>query len=264
MQEGETQPTTKKTVVVNIFKVIIIGILVVLASRVPFLHKQYEFVDSEYSVEFRTHKDKYKQIVKNRDFELNKLVKDLEIEKITATQFTKQYQEVKENSRQNLKEYTKKKKQLLAKYKYKGFNAYYFFLFAIGTPIMALVLSFLFFYILMNPVTSMLKKFVFSIFGSLFLFTSSYFVLHAMFAEQVYNGDFPEDWYLTIIRYVPILISFTIPLLFYHYQTIEQNLKKAINNLIVFIAQSDKYIETDEKKKQHLEDSFEVFDEITK
>lgn len=65
------------------------------------------------------------------------------------------------------------------------------------------------------------------------------------------------------MRYVPILISFTIPLLFYHYQNMERKLKSIINKLIVFIIRSeDEYIDSKEKKKKHFEDSFDLYEEI--
>lgn len=254
---------TKRTVA-NIIKVLVIGILVVLASRVPFLHKKHEFVNSANSVEYKTHKSKYKEIINSRDFALGNLVNELEEGSLNTEQFIFNHRKVQELSSLELKEYTKIKKQLLSKYKYKGFNAYYLFLLNIGSSIMALVLCLLYFYTLINPVLSKSKKIVFSIYGSLFLFTSSYFILHALYAERVYSGDFPENWYLSIMRYVPIIVSLTIPILFYHYRTIEHNLKSVINKLIVFIGKSDKYIDSDLKKKEHLEDSFKVYDEITK
>ncbi len=262
-KEEETQPMMKKTAALNILKVLVIGILVVIATRIPFLHKKYEFVNSEYSIEYRTHKAKYKQIIKARDIAFGNLIKDLKNGKLSVTEFTKGYDKVKETSKLALQQYTKTKKQLLTSYQYKGFNAYFFFLLAIGMPIMSLVLCLLFFYILMNPVTTNLKKIVFSIYGSLFLFTASYFLLHALYAEQVYNGDFPENWYINIMRYVPVLVSFTIPILFYHYQTVERKLKSIISKLIVFIMKSeDEYIDSEEKKKKHFDDSFELYEEI--
>ena len=255
---------TKTTKGINIAKVITIGILVVFAARMPFLHKNYEFKNSIYSTEYKTHNAKYKPIIKKRDSSLESLLTSLEKGTISTTAYIHKVKEVKKESVLELKEFNDKRNALKQSYKYRGFISYYFFLFSIGTPIMAFVLCLLFFYILMNPVTTKLKKLVFSIYGSLFLFTASYFILHALYAEQVYNGDFPKEWYTHIIKYVPVFVSLTIPLLFYHYQAIEQNLKTIINKLIVFIAKSEEYIDSKEKKKKHFEESFNLYEEILK
>jgi len=255
--------TTNTRKVPNILKVLIIGILVVLATRVPFLHKQYEYVNSIHSIEYTTHKATYKPIIRKRDSSLELLLINLENGTISTEAYIESVKAVKKESILALKKFNIKKTNLKNNYRYKGFLSYSLFLFTIGTPIMTIVLCLLFFYIIMSPVTSNSKKIVFSIYGSLFLFTATYFVLHAFYAEQVYNGDFPKNWYKNIMRYVPVLISLTIPLLFYHYQTVEEKLKSIINKLIVFIRKSeDEYIDSKEKKKKHFEDSFDLYEEI--
>ena len=261
MQVGKQMKTEK---VINLLKVIIIGVLVVFAARMPFLHKNYEYVNSIYSTKFKHHDSKYKPIITKRNTTLDLLLSKLENGTITKENYIQKVKDIKNESTLALSIYNKKRNALIQSYKYRGFNAYYLFLLNIGTPIMAFVLCLLFFYVLINPVTTKIKKLVFSIYGSLFLFTASYFVLHALYAEQVYNGDFPKEWYTHIIKYVPVLVSLTIPLLFYHYQTIEQNLKTIINKLIVFIAKSEDYIESKEKKKEHFEKSFNLYEEILK
>lgn len=44
----------------------------------------------------------------------------------------------------------------------------------------------------------------------------------------------------------------------------ERKLKHNIQRLIAFIINSDRYIESDEQRKQHFKDYMEQFDEITK
>ena len=254
--------THKKTAIVNALTTLFIGILVVFAARMPFVHKKYEYINSKASKEYKEHYAKYKPIITERDLALENIVNELEAGNIDNITFANSFRKIKENSNLELKEFTRIKNEYLAKYKYRGWNAYYIFLLQIGTPIMAFILCLLFFYILINPITTKLKKIIFSLYGSLFLFSTSYMILHSLFAEQVYHGDFPKSWYRNIMLYVPVIISLTLPLLFYHYQTIEQKLKSIISNLIVFIIKSDKYIENKDTKTKHLEDYLTEFEKI--
>ena len=231
-EEGTTQTTRT---VANIFLVLIIGVLVIFAARMPFVHKKYEYVDSEVSPEYKSLRATYKPILHERDSLLNLLITDLDTDKITKEEFVLAFKEVKGKSKTKLKAFTKRKYELLNKYKYRGWNAYYYFLLHIGTPIMAIVLCLLYFYVLANPMTTQLKKIIFSLYGSLFLFSASYMTLHVLFSQQVYQGDFPKEWYKNIMRYVPILVSFTLPVLFYHYQNIEQKLTGIIHTFFYAI-----------------------------
>lgn len=271
--EGE-EMTTTRTTVFNLLKVLIIGALVVYGIRASFNHKKYEIINSVFSTEYLSHKAKYKPINQKRRKELkenwNKFESIINSNKYNEEQKAELQlihdtdRNIIATSQEELKEYTKVKNDLLSKYRYKGWNAYYYFRLIIGPHETSFVLSLILLYVLFNPITSKIKKFLFLVFSGMFLFTSTYFILHALYAQRVFNEDFPESWYGNIMRYVPVFVSITLPLLFYHYQTIEHNLKSVINKLIVFIAKSDKYIDSDLKKKEHLEDSFKIYDEITK
>ena len=201
----------------------------------PFVHKKYEYVESIHSVEYISHKAKYKLILKRRDSLVTSLLVGLDKGELTKEEFLTGYEKVHKESERSIYNYSEKKKELRDRYKYRGFINYSLFLFSIGTPIMALILCLLFFYVLANPITTPLKKLIFSLYGSLFLFSASYMILHALFSQQAYQGDFPKTWYKNIMRYVPVLVSFTLPLLFYHYQNIEQKLTGIIHTFFYAI-----------------------------
>ncbi len=262
MEEVEMKMSMRAAI--NAILVIIIGVLVVFATRMPFIHKKYEYVNSVASPEYKTLKATYKPILKQRDSSLNQLIRKLQKDEITKDEFIVSFKEIKGTSKIKLEAFNSKRLKLLKKYKYRGWNAYYIFLLHIGTPIMAFILCLLFFYVLINPVTTKLKKIIFSIYGSLFLFSSSYMILHVLFANQVYKGDFPESWYINIMRYVPIFIALTLPLLFYHFQTFEQKLKGII---ALFFSAIYKEIPNNdfikpEKRKEYRDFKIELTDKV--
>ncbi len=261
MQEGTTTTITKVT---NVLKVLIIGTLVVLASRVPFLHKNHEFVDSIYSTEYKSHKAKYKPIINNRDTSLESLLVEFEASVISKEKYITQVRIVQKESVIALKEFNNKRKELVSSYKYNGFNAYFLFLLNIGTPILAFIICLFLIYTIFNPITSKTKKIVFAIYSSVFLFSSSYLILHSLLANRVYSGDFPEHWYLNIMKYTPVIIALTIPLLFYHFQTIEEKLKGIIAqffNVIYKEIPNNEFIKP-EKEKEYRNLRIKITDKI--
>jgi hypothetical protein len=107
-------------------------------------------------------------------------------------------------------------------------------------------------YIIYNPIAKW-KKLAYSIFSGIFLFTSTYFILQALFSQQVFQGDFPEDWYRNIMIYIPVLVSIALPLLFYYYQNVEQKLKSYIRALFTYIYANTDDIKADKQEKHKLE-----------
>ena len=254
----------KKINFINLSKVTVIGALVIIAVRAPFISKKYEFVNSIYSPEYEALKATYKPIIKNRNLAFENLINDLEKGKISKNEFILKYRLVKENSNRQLKEYPSKKKALQNNYKYRGFNGYYLFLLSIGTPILALITSVFFIFNVLNPIYTNLGKIIFVSIGGLFMATALYQILWALFAQQLFNGDFPDSWYDNILFYAPFLVTSICILLFYHYNSIETNLKNIINRLIIFIVKSNEYIDKEDNKTQYFKDYMKEFKKITK
>ncbi|MCF6348038.1 MAG: SpoIIIAH-like family protein [Flavobacteriaceae bacterium] len=255
-------------------KVLIIGALVVYGIRASFNHKKYENINSELSAEYLSHKAKYKPINQKRRKDLAENKSKLQ-SIINSNNYTEEQKaelqlihdtdkNIIATSQKELKEYTKVKKALLAKYKYNGWNAYYYFRLMIGPHETSFVLSLILLYVLFNPITSKIKKFLFLLFSGVFLFTSTYFILHALFAQQVFDGDFPENWYVNIMRYIPILVSITLPLLFYHYHNIETRLKNIIRMFVHVIYRDipDNDFIKPEKEKEYRKMRIEITDKV--
>ena len=251
-----------KTMVSNVLKVLIIGALIVYGIRASFIHKKYEYINSQFSSEYLAHKATYKPINQKRRKDLaenwQKLQSLINTENFTEEQKAKLQaiyntdRNIIATSQQELQHYTKIKKELLAKYKYKGWNAYYFYKLNIGPHQTAFVLALLLLYVIFNPITSKTKRFVFSLFTGAFLFTSTYFILQALYSQRVFDGDFPESWYINIMRYVPIFIAITLPVLFYYYQSIEQQLKTYIQSIFTYIYENVDDIKEDKQAKHKL------------
>ena len=89
-------------------------------------------------------------------------------------------------------------------------------------------------------------------------------ILHALFAERVYGGDFPENWYMNIMRYIPILVSITLPLLFYHYQNIETKLKGIIKMFfdVIYKDIPDSDFIKPEKEKEYRKMRIKITDKV--
>jgi hypothetical protein len=224
----------------------------VFAARMPFIHKKYEFTNSPYSLEYKEHRKKYYQIISERSENYKTLINQLDKGLITKEEYVIKFRESHKKSERDIFNYRIEKKALLDSYKYNGFNAYYFFLLNIGTPIMTFILCLFFIYTIFNPITTKSKKIVFAIYSSLFLFSSSYLILHALLADKIFNGDFPDSWYSNILLYTPVVIALTIPLLFYHYQNIEQKLKSYIKLIFTYIYDNTDDIKTDKQVKHKI------------
>ncbi len=254
----------KKTGSKIIITSLIVGAFVFVGIRAPFIHKKYEYVNSTASPEYKTHKATYKPILKERDFALENLVKDLDSGNISKESFVIAYREFQQSSKLKLQEYSAQKKKLQNKYKYRGFNSYYIFLLNIGSPILALIIAGFFIFSIFNPIKGKYNRFIFVSIGGLFIGAAMYPILWALFAQMVFEGDFPKSWYHNILRFVPLISALLTILLFYYYKSIETNLKRVINNLIVFIVHSEKYIDKEETKTEHFKDYMGEFEKIVK
>ena len=78
------------------------------------------------------------------------------------------------------------------------------------------------------------------------------------------GSDFPQSFYYLAIGLMTIIGLITTYLLVTRYESISSKLKGAINQLIVFIINSDKYIDSKEKENKHFLDSMDVFEKIVK
>ncbi len=260
--EEETIMMTKTTVS-NFLKVICIGALVLFSSGALFEVDKYEEVNTIYSKEYKDLKTTYSPINKTRrkDQKENRAkfqalittgnyttTQRIELQKIFDNSIA-----IQETSNIALKTYTKKKKALQESYKYKGWNGYYYFRLAIDSHIMSLVIGLLLLYIIFNPTIDKWKRIVFSIFAGVFIFTSTFFIIKAIFSQQVFQGDFPENWYTNILRFIPIIVAIALPLLFYHYQTIETKLKGYIQSIFTYIYDTTDDIKPELQDKHQLE-----------
>ena len=251
-----------KTTGLNLLKVIIIGALVFYGIRAPFEHKKYEYVNSEFSPEYLAHKAKYKPINQKRRKDLaenwQKLQSLINTENFSEEQKAKLQsiyntdKNIIATSQRELQQYTKVKNELLAKYKYKGWNAYYYFKLIIGPHQTTFILALLLLYVIFNPITSKTKRLIFLLLTGAFLFSSTYFILQALYAQRVFEGDFPENWYLNIIRFVPVFVAIILPILFYYFQSIEQQLKTYIKSIFTYIYENVDDIKEEKRTKHKL------------
>ncbi len=256
--------TTTTRALANVLLVVLIGILVVFASRMPFIHKNYEYVNSIHSPEYKAHRATYKLILEKRDALSNSLLNALDEGSITKQDYVDKIRKAQEESTLALSVYGKEKNALRGSYKYNGFNAYYLFLLNIGTPIMGFIICLFFIYSIFNPINSKIKKLIFSIYSSIFLFSSSYMILHALYADKIYGEDFPDSWYVNIMTYLPIIIALTIPLLFYHFQTIETKMKRIIHMFFDVIYKdipNNDFIKP-EKEKEYIDLKIKITDKV--
>ncbi len=257
--KGERMTMTRTTVN-NVLKVLIIGALVAISAGALFEVNRHEFVNNTYSPEYKDHKSKYspinierrrkqeenrsqlQELISNGDFTSN--------QKIALQKIHDNSIRIQETSNIALEEYTKKKKSLQKSYKYRGYNGYFFFRLALDRPLMSLVMGLLLLYVIFNPIAEKWKKLVFSLFTSIYLFTATFFVLQALYAQMVFNEGFPRNWYSNMMLFIPILVAFILPLLFYHYQTIETKLRNYVKSIFTYIYDTTDDIKQ-EKQKEH-------------
>ncbi|MCF6349281.1 MAG: hypothetical protein L3J20_13470 [Flavobacteriaceae bacterium] len=246
-----------------IIKTSIFSAVIVSAIAVTFLHEYFPNSSQEYL----EHKKNYKKIITNRDIAFDNLLNELGNNNITKEGFIVAYANIKTNSSINLKEYNKTKNRIKENDSYLGYTSFKNFLLGIGFPISGIVLSILFLNVVINHVQHESHKKFYLIVSFAFIACWGYWVSWSFLSfsqDPSRPFDFPKSYYNAALYILPTLIFISSFYLMKYYKSIEAKLKSIINQLIVFIIKSDKYIENKSTKTQHLKDYLTEFEKIVK
>ena len=139
-----------------------------------------------------------------------------------------------------------------------GFRSLRVFYIGFGTRIVILFLAVLFFisfHINDNGMKKVLNYIALSFIG-----VGIYLNIWFLWDGQ----DYPQSFYFLAIGLMTIIGIITTYMLVIRHKTLSTKFKTIINQLIVFIINSDKYIDSKEKENRHFNDSMEVFEKIVK
>ncbi|WP_348740221.1 hypothetical protein [Tenacibaculum sp. 190524A02b] len=126
-----------------------------------------------------------------KDLKDNGLVEyALKLESIDLTEKTK------------LKVFTKKRKALKKEFSFLGYSSFRYFLYAIGLPLFALIVSILLMIIILNPKTIITYKKVYFVAAFSFIYVSSFWVLRSFLTRT----DFPQ-WSYSISYIISAFVT---------------------------------------------------------
>ncbi len=243
MGKSEILPTTTtKNMVKTVIKTFFLSAVIVSAIAVTFVHEYFPNVSKEY-VE---HKKKYKPIIKNRDLAIETLLTQLQQQQISKEIFITKFREVKTTSLNEIKEYNKIKKGIIAKNSYMGYTSFKNFLFGICFPVCGLVLSLLFLNVNINPVYQKDRKKFYIIVSFIFIACFGYWVSWSFISNSQDPNrpfDFPKLYYNIALYILPIVVCISAYYLMKYYASIEEKLKIMLRPFFDFF-----YRDADEKK----------------
>ena len=248
--EEEIQ-VTKKLARSRFIKSIPLVMIVAFAIIITFAN---EFVN-HYPDEYYIHKQKYKEIIKKRNKELDELM--------IGTNLETDYRVIISNSKKELKEYTTKKNKYLNDSSILGYNSPKAMLLSIGYPISALILSLLFYNFIIKSNESNLKKKLYLKIINSFILTFSYWTVWSLMWFKIDGEyDIPDYILYPIFCIIAVTIFLISRYLISYNKTIEEKLKNGIKLLINYIS-IDLYDKRNNKKEALISD-LKKYDELTK
>ncbi len=217
----------KKSDVFNLLKAFFISIIVVFSIAITFLHEYYPNSTKEYI----EHKKKYRPIIDNRDKSFDDLLINLERNNITVQEYANHYRQIKKNSIDKLKAYRYVKAKIQENDSILGYTSFKNYLLGIGFPILGLINSVFFLFIIVKNVKKPIIKSFYLIISFSFIATWGYWVSWSNLSftqDPTRYGDFPRLYYNLALFALPVIFSLCTYLLFNNLSTIEEKVSDII------------------------------------
>ncbi|CAM1343758.1 hypothetical protein [Tenacibaculum amylolyticum] len=187
------------------------GVLFLLVFVLPFIHS--EFKRYQEWKPYKEHYKKYNVIIGKANSSMKDIAKELRDAGLDY--YANKIDDVSLVKKNELKEYHKIKKELKQEFSFLGYTSFRYFLYAIGMPFLALVLSLFVLYILYNPSTIRVYKNFYKVVCFGFVYVSSFWFLRSFLTRT----DFPK-WsynmsYVLSALMVTLLVFILVKILTY-------------------------------------------------
>lgn len=257
MMESETMTKknhVKQVVNSNIINLILLSVVIAFIIAYTF---STDFFPKK-SVELTEHNKKYSEIISKRDLALQNAIKGLEVEQLI--------QKIKASSNLELKNFSKKYKEIKKRDSFLGYTSFKNFLLGTGKSLLSFTISLFFLFIVVKHIRGKFIKRYYLVTSFVFVAVSGYWLAWSLlyFSLDPKRGfDFPKSWYYICIYILPSLIFVASYYLFKYNNTIEGKLKNGIKLLINYISIDlfDKRINEEEKNKVLIE-NLEKYNEL--
>ncbi|CAL2084024.1 hypothetical protein [Tenacibaculum sp. 190524A02b] len=152
---------------------------------------------------YKSHYAQHKKIIDNSNNERLLLIKELR--DIGLVSYAEKFEKLEKNKASELKAFFAKRKELKEGYSYLGYNSFRSFVYTVGFPIFAFILSVTFLILILNPNTIENYRKLYFFAGVGFIYVSSFWVLRSFLTKT----DFPK-WSYDMSFIVSALIASSI------------------------------------------------------
>ncbi|CAL2077375.1 conserved membrane protein of unknown function [Tenacibaculum sp. 190524A02b] len=152
---------------------------------------------------YKSHYTQHKQIIDNSNNERLLLINELKEKGLVD--YALRFESIEEKKASKLKAFFTKRKGLKNEFSYLGYNSFRSFVYTIGFPIFAFILSVTFLILILNPNTIENYKKLYFFAGLGFIYVSSFWVLRSFLTKT----DFPK-WSYDMSFIVSALITSSI------------------------------------------------------
>jgi len=217
----------------RILRTLLLSTVIVFSVAVTFLHEYFPKKSKEYV----DHYPKHSLIIKERNSELQNILDKLDNKTISSEEYIIAFNEIKESSNKSIKEYKSKLNNIRKNDSYKGYTSFKNFMLAIGFPTSGLILTLLFFSVVIKNIPSGYKKKFYTIISFVFTTCWGYWFVWSLIDRLNVKGEYDfEPWTYNFMLYVlPSIIFLSSYFIFKHHITIEQKLTKVIKAMSRFM-----------------------------
>ncbi len=135
---------------------------------------------------YSDHYASHKEIIKDTDQQRLLLIEELK--SYDLIELAKKFEDIEASKKERLSVYFSKKRRLKEEYSFLGYSSFRFFLYAIGLPILSFIVSFILAFVSFKPSLLSDNKKLFKVLGFSFLYISSFWILHTLFANTEFSG----------------------------------------------------------------------------
>jgi len=219
MTKSENQMTTTTTLtstllgkIFLLLRTIILGALIFVGLTAPFTHiTQPTFEEGLTSIN-----NEKKTLILNIKKSYTELSLKLKSNQINQSDYAEQYKKLTIQNDLKISSFKSKKTKVKQELKYRGYVTYRYFLYAVGSFITLLILSFRYWYLILKTAQkSRIKRIYLNLEAFAFSYVALYWLVWVFFTKTDFNINAYKITFLILIALVLLIVLFSIKYIIY-------------------------------------------------